>query len=78
MTLLEEEIKEKKAMLLGIIGALAIASTVHYCGYIEEHYPFFWKEKTAIVYQIQEQEAEKYMPAKPISDNPHHYIPNYK
>lgn len=78
MDLLEEMIQEKKAMLLGILGALAICATVRSCEYIQDNYPFFWKQKLAVVYQVQEQDPYKYTPQKQISENPHHYIPNPK
>lgn len=72
--------RDKKAAMVGILGAMAIAVAVDNCDKLEkriEH--FFGKENPTVVYQIQEpqeQDPYKYAPRRPISNNPHHYIAN--
>ena len=78
MASIEQIIHDKKVALVGILGALAVCATVKSCEYIQDNYPFFWKEKPAVVSQVKEQDPYKYTPQRQISENPHHYIPNPK
>ncbi len=45
---LDELMREKKAMLLGVLGAIAIPLAVDSCSKLEENYPWFWKQKAGV------------------------------
>ncbi len=65
----------RRALLIGMVLNLTAMASIYCAGKCLEHMHDSCIQP-AIIHPVQVDEAEKYQPKRPISDNPHHYIPN--